>query len=157
MNRFILLLICLTSLGCATTKYVGPTPNLTLKLEAAEAELERFELKTTPWTNGLRLGSENTIYSLSSLMPVVETVPPPAVEQIQRYQKWQKARSAVTLGLAAVAVGLLATSNINSQNLIALTLVTGGLSITAGFVSSSYLSDGVDRYNRDLKQKLTDR
>ncbi len=139
-------------IGCATT-YTGPTPDLTLKGEAAAREVEKFELRIPGW-NGvdtMYMGAANNRYWTSSLEGVIKPVSPDAAKDIERGRLWRN----VGWGFIAAALGIAIASNNDSWNWEIPYISSLGVAVGCGIYSAVVTTDGIEEYNRDLRSKLT--
>lgn len=159
-NLIQLIFICLCLLlttACATT-YTGPHPDFSLKKEQAKSEIQKFSFSEGFFSNGtevITMGSDNRVYSLNSVRPIISKVSSKADKKINTAKTWER----VSHLLFAAALGILIAevsgpseeSFKNDSEAIYYGLLGG--SLVSSFVSSGYIKSAVKTYNHDLERK----
>jgi hypothetical protein len=150
---FCLLMICgsVFATGCVTS-YKGPMPDLTLRGEAAEKEIQQYTL-THQGVKVLSMGAEKTNYWKGSLLPVVETVSPLAHAEMKRSNWWFHGSYLIL----ASAVLVLTADLSGDHDLDSEGLYYGLIGASIGVSGYSYYvnSRATKQYNQDLRTRLT--
>lgn len=140
--------------GCATT-YSGSGPNFNLKGAEANREIEKFSIDPNFFEHGVeaaKMGPERTNYWMSSLKPMITNVSPEAAKTLHRADGWFLADQILLLGAVAVLIGANPSSTSTAWQGPFWTL--WGISVGAGIYSNVLVSDAIDQYNHDLRQKF---
>ncbi len=156
MKRVLALILSVSLTGCVT-HYQGPTPDFSLKGEAAQKEIEKFQFHFSWWTPApgfFFMGPKDAadIYTGDSVKPVMRAVSPESLELEKKAMTWEYVRLGV---LGAGLVYIFADRGDWEESDWA--AFGGILAVSAGigFYGGSLHKDAIDRYNRDLKEKFT--
>lgn len=142
--------------GCAST-YQGPEPDLTVRGEAAEKEIEKFSFSEAYFDQGpvVYMGPGRSHYTRESVWPMIEKISPSAAET---YSTAENIRS-FQLVLVGAAVALLVLG-INRDgdaraDAFRLTDIAAFSSIGVGLISAGFSKSAASQYNRDLRNALS--
>lgn len=163
MIRNTLILLCLLlQFGCAT-KYMGPSPKLddSVKNKTTEERteiFERYKFKEGYFNqhkNAFKMGSDEELYTLDSLRPVIDEVNPTAVnKELDKVEILSK----VSLGMIGAALAMLIIdSDVAEWSSGQKSAYYGllGLSIVGNYISFSFIENAAVQHNRGLRKKLS--
>lgn len=148
MKNIFSLIILIFCASCAH-KYQGSGPNLNLKGPAAVEEYHRFKMESIPGFS-VRLGRDQTRYTVDSVLPFVKEVSPEANQKFETAKNWRRAQEISLL----IGVFGLAGYLIDSRNDFYKGMAYGGSIVSLGFGFVWDLDGGIKIYNDDLKNKL---
>ncbi|MCJ8275815.1 MAG: hypothetical protein HRT44_04665 [Bdellovibrionales bacterium] len=144
--------------ACAT-QYKGPSPDFSLKGEAAEKEIENFSLSESYWgqaPGAVYMGPEKNFYYLNSVRPIINDVSPIANQKIKTAHKWAWAGNILMWGALAYLAAIIIDDGSefgSDERTVYYSII--GASFATGFVSSGYMQSAVKQYNRDLRARFT--
>lgn len=159
MSRFILILVSGILLQGCMTAYKGPNPDFQATGGEATEQIKKFTLKEhTFWEAGpfLKMGPDETPYTMDSMSPVVESVSSEAFTNLQRAELWRRNQLvALGIGLFSLAAVLVTEDPQTKRDLARLSIAGSLSSIGFGLYSGALTTKVPGPYNRDLKSKLT--
>jgi hypothetical protein len=156
MKRIFAGVLALSMCGCVSS-YTGPKPDFSLTGEAAKKERDKFQFQKYWFLDGagyyyMGPEDEDTLYTGSSLKPIIQDVSPAAIEKEKVAQRWQW----VNYALIGAAVGYIVSQreDLDTGDWLVFygTLLA---SVGAGHYSKYKHRQSIDDYNRDLDRKFT--
>lgn len=161
IKSLLVVVLSVSVIGCSSIKSYddGPLPNFILTGGEAQEEYKKFALESGNVFHCGRIcfqsDPKKAEYSVSSMMPLIESVSPQATTTIKKAQSLEKYQKyALGIGVAGILGALLVDDDSMRSALLVGSVAGSVSSVAIGFYASSTYSKVPEIYNRDLRNRL---